>query len=193
MTAVPPPDGQRLGRGRVRIVRADLTTLACDGIVNAANTHLWMGGGVAGAIKRRGGEEIEREAVRQGPIAVGQAVATNAGRLPCRYVIHAATMGQDLATSEAAIAAATRSAFALAERLRLRALAFPALGTGVGGFPVERAARVMLAEAAAHLARAAWPAEVVVALLDDRSYQAFVRALDDVAGGAAPAGPEAPH
>jgi O-acetyl-ADP-ribose deacetylase len=174
-----PPEGHPLGRGRVRVVQGDLTALACDGIVNAANTHLWMGGGVAGAIKRRGGVEIEQEAVRQGPIAVGAAVATSGGRLPCRYVLHAATMGQDLQTSEAAIAAATRSALTLAERLGLQTVAFPALGTGVGGFPVGRAAAVMLAEIAAHLHHADRPAEVVVAVLDDQSYTAFGRALAD--------------
>src|SRR5687767_426537 len=93
----------------VRVVQADITTLAVDAIVNAANSQLWMGGGVAGAIKRAGGEEIEREAVARGPIEVGEAILTSGGRLPARYVIHAATMGTDLVTGDDAIRRSTRA------------------------------------------------------------------------------------
>src|SRR5882672_2678215 len=92
----------------ITVVEGDITRLEVDAVVNAANDHLWMGAGVAGAIKRAGGEEIEREAVAKGPIAVSDAVATGAGRLPARWVIHAAVMGQDLRTSADTIASATR-------------------------------------------------------------------------------------
>ena len=85
---------------RVEVVEGDIAALEVDAIANAANDRLWMGAGVAGALKRAGGEEIEREAVAKGPIPVGDAVATGAGRLPARHVIHAAVMGQDLRTSE---------------------------------------------------------------------------------------------
>jgi len=145
--------------------------------VNAANSHLWMGGGVAGAIKRRGGPEIEQEAMRRGPVPVGEAVATGAGRLPARYVIHAVTMGQDLATGEPSIRAATRSALRLADSLGLRSVALPALGTGVGGFPVDRAAAAMVDEVAAHLSRGSGLSEVVLALVDAPAHAAFVQAL----------------
>ncbi len=137
-----------------------------------------MGGGVAGAIKRRGGAEIEAEAVRRGPLAVGDAVATGAGRLPARYVIHAVTMGQDLRTNEQTVRAATHSALRVAETLRLRSLAFPALGTGVGGFPLDRAAAAMLEETAAHLRAGSALEEVLFALYGEPAYAAFAAALE---------------
>ena len=144
-----------------------------DAIVNAANSALWMGAGVAGAIKRRGGEEIEREAMAKGPIAVGGAVATGAGRLAARYVIHAAAMGPDLITSEEAIRRATNNALRVAEELTVRSIALPALGTGVGGFAIEDCARVMLDEVIAHLERGSSLELVVFALFGAPSYAAF--------------------
>ncbi len=177
-----PLDEYQIGRARIRIVKGDITSLQCDAIVNAANDHLWMGGGVAGAIKRRGGDEIEREAVRQGPIPVGEAVATGAGRLPCRHVIHAVTMDQGLTTSEGAIRSATRSALRLADRLGLESVALPALGTGVGGFPLERAATVMLEEAAAHVSTVDRRVQIIFAVWDDAAHTAFARALRRVHG-----------
>src|SRR5437764_9372930 len=128
------------------VVDGDIAALAVDAIANAANDHLWMGAGVAGAIKRAGGAEIEREAVAKGPVAVGEAVATYAGRLPARWVIHAAVMGQDLVTSEDAIRRATRGALRVADELGAESLALPAFGTGVGGFPLDECARIMVAE-----------------------------------------------
>lgn len=159
------------------MAEVDITTLAVDAIVNAANTHLWMGGGVAGAIKRQGGEEIEREASRQGPIAVGEAVVTGAGRLPARAVIHAATMGPDLVTDERAIRAATRSALVRAAERRFSSIALPALGTGVGGFPLERAAAVMLEEIAAHVRGGTTLQEIVLAVRGAQAREAFIGAL----------------
>jgi O-acetyl-ADP-ribose deacetylase (regulator of RNase III) len=128
----------------VDIVEGDISTEATAAIVNAANNHFWMGAGVAGAIKRRGGDEIEREAMAQGPVTPGECVITSGGRLPARHVIHAAVMGQDLQTSSELIDRATRNALALAETHRLESIAFPAFGTGVGGFPVQDCARIML-------------------------------------------------
>jgi O-acetyl-ADP-ribose deacetylase len=134
----------------LEVVEGDIAALAVDAIANAANDRLWMGAGVAGAIKRAGGVEIEREAVAKGPIAVGDAIATGAGRLPARWVIHAAVMGQDLRTSADAIAAATRRTLEVADELGAESLALPAFGTGVGGFPIDECARLMVAEARAH-------------------------------------------
>src|SRR6476659_10440546 len=88
---------------KLDVVEGDIAALEVDAVANAANTHLWMGAGVAGAIKRAGGGEIEREAIAKGPIAVGDAVATSAGRLPARWVIHGAVMAQDLRTSAALV------------------------------------------------------------------------------------------
>jgi O-acetyl-ADP-ribose deacetylase (regulator of RNase III) len=126
------------------VVEGDITALDVDAIANAANDRLWMGAGVAGAIKRAGGEEIERDAVAKGPVPVGSAVATGAGRLVARYVIHGAVMGQDLRTSAELIEQTTRSCLALADELGCESLALPAFGTGVGGFPLDGCARIMV-------------------------------------------------
>jgi O-acetyl-ADP-ribose deacetylase (regulator of RNase III) len=128
------------------VVEGDIVTLDVDAVANAANDRLWMGAGVAGALKRAGGEEIEHEAVAKGPIAVGDAVVTGAGRLPARWVIHAAVMGQNLRTSAEAIASATRRTLEVADELGAESLALPAFGTGVGGFPLDDCARLMVAE-----------------------------------------------
>jgi len=157
----------------IRVVSGDITGLPVDAIVNAANSHLRMGAGVAGAIKRKGGSSIEDEAVAKGPVAVGEAVVTGAGLLKAGYVIHAAAMGQDLITDEEKVRAATRNALLRAEELRVNSVAFPALGTGVGGLGFEAAARVMISEVRRHLARGSNLAEVVFALFDDEAYNAF--------------------
>ncbi|HEU5211809.1 MAG TPA: macro domain-containing protein [Gaiellaceae bacterium] len=129
---------------KVEVVDGDITQLDVDTIANAANDHLWMGAGVAGAIKRAGGDEIEREAVAKGPIPVGSAVATSGGRLTARHVIHGAVMGQDLRTSTELIARTTRSCLEVADELGARSVALPAFGTGVGGIPVGDCAAAML-------------------------------------------------
>ena len=126
------------------IVEGDISTQDTDAVVNAANNHFWMGAGVAGAIKRRGGDAIEAEAMRQGPVEPGECVITSGGRLAARHVIHAAVMGQDLRTSASLIERATQNSLALADRHGLTSVAFPAFGTGVGGFPLDECARVMI-------------------------------------------------
>lgn len=128
----------------IEIREGDITTFHGDAIVNAANNHLWMGAGVAGAIKRKGGTEIEREAVSKGPIDVGAAVITGAGNLPVRYIIHAAVMGQNLRTDAETIYISTVSALKIASSNNVRSIALPALGTGVGGMPYSVAADAML-------------------------------------------------
>ena len=128
----------------LEVLDGDITALDVDAIGNAANNRLWMGGGVAGAIKRSGGEEIEREAVQLGPIEVGEAVATSAGRLPARWVVHGAVMGQDLQTNAELIRRTTESCLRVADHLGAESLALPAFGTGVGGFPLEECARIMV-------------------------------------------------
>jgi O-acetyl-ADP-ribose deacetylase len=130
----------------IRAARGDITTYAGGAIVNAANNHLILGAGVAGAIARRGGAAIQAECTRHGPIRVGEAALTGAGDLPCRYVIHAAAMG-DEPVSERSIRAATRASLELAAQHKIRDVAFPILGTGVGGFPFRRAVEIMVAVA----------------------------------------------
>jgi O-acetyl-ADP-ribose deacetylase (regulator of RNase III) len=131
---------------RLEILDGDITAQDVDAVVNAANNHFWMGAGVAGALKARAGHEIEQEAMRQGPVAPGQCVITGGGRLAARHVIHAAVMGQDLVTSGELIGTATRNSLALAEQRGLTSIAFPLFGTGVGGYSIADAARVMIDE-----------------------------------------------
>ena len=133
----------------LEVVEGDITALEVDAVANAANNELWMGAGVAGAIKRAGGAEIEQEAVAQAPIDLGQAVATGAGNLRAKHVVHAAVMGQDLETSAELISQATRRTLEVADELGSHSLAMPAFGTGVGGFPIERCAELMVTEARA--------------------------------------------
>jgi O-acetyl-ADP-ribose deacetylase (regulator of RNase III) len=128
----------------LEVVDGDIAALEVDAIANAANNRLWMGSGVAGAIKRAGGEEIEREAMQQGPIEVGEAVATGGGRLPARWVIHGAVMGQDLQTNPDLVRQTTESCLRVADELGAESLALPAFGTGVGGFPLAECARIMV-------------------------------------------------
>jgi O-acetyl-ADP-ribose deacetylase (regulator of RNase III) len=127
----------------IRAATGDITTYAGSAIVNAANNHLILGAGVAGAIARRGGPAIQAECDRHGPIAVGDAAITGAGDLPCRFVIHAAAMG-DEPVSERSIRDATLASLRLAAAHAIGDLAFPVLGTGVGGFPFRRAVAIMV-------------------------------------------------
>jgi O-acetyl-ADP-ribose deacetylase len=160
----------------LELVEGDITALEVDAIANAANNHLWMGAGVAGAIKRTGGEEIEREAVAKGPIEVGDAVATGAGLLKAKHVIHGAVMDQDLRTSAELIERATSSCLEVAEELGCRSVALPAFGTGVGGFPLEECARVMVAAVRAHEPRVL--ETVLFAVFGEEARRAFDSALE---------------
>jgi O-acetyl-ADP-ribose deacetylase (regulator of RNase III) len=159
----------------VEVREGDIAAVAADAIANSANDSLWMGAGVAGAIKRAGGVEIEHEAMAQGPIALGTAVATSAGRLPARWVIHGAVMGQDLRTDGELVARTTRSCLKVADELGCRSLALPAFGTGVGGFPLSECARLMVGEA-----RSFEPAtleRVIFAVFGRDAYDAFSSAV----------------
>jgi len=155
---------------KISVIQGDITEQEVDAIVNAANNHLWMGVGVAGAIKRKGGNEIEKEAMSKGPIPVGEAVVTKAGKLKAKYVIHAAVMGQDLITNEEHIKNAALNSLKRAEELKIKSIAFPAFGTGVGGFPVDECARVMLAEVKDFSKNAKFLKEVRFVLFDKKSY-----------------------
>ena len=135
---------------QLEVKRADITRLEVDAIANAANTELKHGGGVAAAISRAGGPDVQRESDERAPIGLGDAVETTAGQMPCRYVIHAATMELGGPTSAEIIERATRSTLAKAEELGCRSLALVAFGTGVGGFPVDEAARIMVGAARDH-------------------------------------------
>ena len=164
---------------RIEVVQGDISAQEVDAIVNAANNHLWMGSGVAGAIVRRGGREIEADAMRQGPIPVGQAVVTGAGHLPAKHVIHAAVMGQDLHTDADKIRSATTMALRKAEEMKLKSVAFPALGTGVGGFPLDQCAEIMIRVVRERAVHNESVPLVRFVLFDEAAYRLFKRAAPD--------------
>lgn len=163
----------RFGAAKIELYLGDITELEVDAVVNAANNYLRMGAGVAGAIKRRGGLEIEQEAVSKGPIPVGEAVVTGAGKLKATYVIHAAVMGLDFKTNEAKIRKATENALKHAEELKIKSIAFPALGTGVGRFPIQRCAEIMIHTVRKHLKKRTCLERVVFALFSRDAYEQF--------------------
>jgi O-acetyl-ADP-ribose deacetylase (regulator of RNase III) len=163
---------------RLEIADGDLAAEQTDAVVNAANNHFWMGAGVAGALKARGGASIEAEAMALGPVTPGDCVITSAGRLAARHVIHAAVMGQDLQTSAEIIDRATRHALALADDRGLSSLSLPAFGTGVGRFPIDECAAIMIAALRDRAAVAHSLRLVRVVLFGQRAY----RDVAEVAG-----------
>jgi O-acetyl-ADP-ribose deacetylase (regulator of RNase III)/ADP-ribose pyrophosphatase YjhB (NUDIX family) len=158
----------------IKVIQGDITELKVDAIVNAANNKLVMGGGVAGAIKKKGGKIIEDEAVRKGPIEIGQAIVTSAGNLKAKYVIHAATMGLDFETDETKIRDSCCNALRVADELNLNSIAFPALGCGVGGFPHLASAKIMAQEVLKYLR---WQKvslkEIIFCLYDQEAFEIF--------------------
>ena len=160
----------------LHVVRGDITKADTDAIVNAANNEFWMGSGVAGAIKRAGGEVIEQEAMNKGPVMPGEAVFTGAGRLPYKAIIHAAVMGQDLRTSNDLIRKATIAGLNIAEELKLESVAFPAFGTGVGGFPMTACANIMVTAVRGYGNLAQFLKRVQFCLFDELGYKAFTDA-----------------
>ena len=160
-------------KAKIKILRGDLTDQDADAIVNAANNDLSLGGGVAGAIRRKGGPAIQEECIRVGPIPLGEAAVTGGGRLKARYVIHAASMRLGQATTEPNLRASMRASLQRARELGLRTIALPAIGTGIAGFPMDRCAEVMLEEALAHLAGETTLQEVRFVLYDTSAEKIF--------------------
>jgi O-acetyl-ADP-ribose deacetylase (regulator of RNase III) len=163
---------------RIRIEEGDLTDAAVDAIVNAANTDLVLGAGVAGAIRQKGGASVQEECDRHGPIGLGEVALTGAGKLPARCVIHAAVLRLGEPPTEESIRGAARCALALARERGLRSIAFPALGTGVGGFSVQRCAEVLLEETEAHVAEGTSLEEVRFVLFGEPAYRVFEQVRD---------------
>ncbi|MFA5373033.1 MAG: macro domain-containing protein [Candidatus Omnitrophota bacterium] len=164
----------KINNTEIKIVKGDITGFKVDAIVNAANNLLEMGGGLAGAIKRKGGQCIEDEAIKKGPIQVGTAIYTFAGGLPCKYVIHAATMGMDFKTDENKIRKSCKDSLRVAEELKIRSIVFPALGCGVGRFPLAAAAKIMAQEVFRHLNEdACGLEEIIFCLYDEKALAAF--------------------
>jgi O-acetyl-ADP-ribose deacetylase (regulator of RNase III) len=166
----------------LEIAEGDLAAEATDAVVNAANNAFWMGSGVAGALKARGGQAIEAEAMAQGPVEPGQCVITSGGHLAARYVIHAAVMGQDLRTSVTLIEQATRNALQLAAARQLASAAFPAFGTGVGGFPLAECARIMIEAIQAHARTTTSLRRVRLVLFGTPAYHVFAEVAGELLG-----------
>jgi O-acetyl-ADP-ribose deacetylase len=162
---------------RVEVRDTDITELEVEAITNAANTRLAHGGGVAGAISRAGGPEVQRESDEAAPIALGEAVATTAGEMPARWVIHAATMELGGPTSAEIIREATASTLRLADELGARSLALVAFGTGVGGFPLDQAAEIEVEEVNRHIQAGTGLELIVFAVHGQRAHLAFEEAL----------------
>jgi O-acetyl-ADP-ribose deacetylase (regulator of RNase III) len=161
----------------VEVLEVDITRLEVDAIANAANTRLKHGGGVAGAISRAGGSVIQDESDEQAPIRIGEAVETSGGSMPCRWVIHAATMELGGPTSASAIRDATASTLRLADELGARSLALVAFGTGVGGFPLSEAAAIEVEEVRRHLDAGSGLERIVFAVRGDEAREAFQTAV----------------
>jgi O-acetyl-ADP-ribose deacetylase (regulator of RNase III) len=162
----------------IEVRQADITKLEVDAIANAANTELRHGGGVAAAIARAGGRVIQDESDEAAPIGLGDAVETSAGEMPAKWVIHAATMELGGPTSAEVIRRATASTLARADELGAKSLGLVAFGTGVGGFPIEQAARIEIEEVRRHLDAGSGVERVVFAVFGEEARQAFEEALE---------------
>ncbi|HUN62482.1 MAG TPA: macro domain-containing protein [Candidatus Sulfotelmatobacter sp.] len=175
---------------RIVIQQGDITEMDTDAIVNAANNDLLLGAGVAGAIARKGGDTIQKECNEIGSIPIGYAAITGGGKLKARYVIHAASMGLGgERTTAKSLRTSTAHSLRLAADRKLKSIAFPAVGTGVSGFPVEECAQIMLREAAEHWNGETSVETVYFVLFDERTRDVFQRTWDklkkELAAGAA--------
>ena len=167
-------------RDKVRISQGDITECALDAIVNAANNDLMLGAGVAGAIRRKGGPAIQQECDRIGPIPVGEAAVTTGGKLKAKFVIHAASMQLGGRTSEENLRASTRNSLRRASERKLESLAFPAIGTGIAGFPLDRCAQVMLEEVRDHLRGETSVKLVELVLFDRLAFDSFGKVFNSM-------------
>lgn len=158
---------------KIVLLQGDLTEMDTDAIVNAANNDLQLGGGVAGAIRRKGGEQIQRECDSIGSVPVGGAAITSGGGLRARHVIHAASMQLGGATTAQALRSSTAHSLRIAAQNNLKTIAFPAVGTGIAGFPMRECAEIMLAEAQKHLQSATSLEQIKFVLFDKKSLKVF--------------------
>jgi O-acetyl-ADP-ribose deacetylase len=164
-------------RDKIFLLQGDLTEMDVDAIVNAANNDLQLGGGVAGAIRRKGGDSIQRECDAIGGIPVGGAAITGSGKLRARHVIHAASMQLGGATTARALRSSTAHSLQIAAERGLRTIAFPAVGTGIAGFPISECARIMLREVAEHLKKPTSLEKVYFVLFDAAALTEFEKTL----------------
>jgi O-acetyl-ADP-ribose deacetylase len=168
-------------RSKIVIRQGDITEAEVDAIVNAANNDLKLGAGVAGAIRTKGGPSIQQECDELGPVRLGEAVITGGGNLPARYIIHAASMRLGGRTTEPSLREATRNSLLRAKEKGLESIAFPAIGTGIAGFPLDRCAEIMGAEVRDHLTGETSLKRVEFVIFDKPSLYVFQHAFAKVA------------
>jgi O-acetyl-ADP-ribose deacetylase (regulator of RNase III) len=166
---------------QILFLKGDITDLAVDAIVNAANTDLILGAGVAGAIRRKGGPRIQEECARLAPVPLGGAAVTTGGNLKALYVIHAASMHLGGSASAESLRAATRNALERAEEKSFHTIAFPAIGTGIAGFPMEECARIMIGAVLNHVKSRTTLEKVYFVLFDDDSLNVFQKVYKEMA------------
>jgi O-acetyl-ADP-ribose deacetylase len=164
-------------KAKVILQQGDITDAGVEAVVNAANTHLQLGAGVAGAIRRKGGPTIQQECDAIGPISLGEAATTSGGQLKARYVIHAASMHLGGLTTEGSLRDATVHSLKRAVEKQLTSIAFPAIGTGIAGFPLDRCAQIMLEEVRMHLTSQTTLQRILFVLFDDAALKVFQRTL----------------
>lgn len=167
-------------KGRIVLREGDITQEEVDAVVNAANSGLRLGAGVAGAIRAQGGPSIQEECDRIGPIRVGEAAVTGAGALPARFVIHAASMPPGGRASEESVRASMRASLECARERGCRSIAVPAIGAGIAGFPLQRCAEILLEEARRHLEGETSLEEVRFVLFGEPALRVF-EMVDDAA------------
>lgn len=167
---------------RIHFHKGDITEMAVDAIVNAANTDLALGAGVAGAIRRKGGPRIQEECDRIGPIDLGGAAVTTGGNLKALYVIHAASMRLGGRTTADSLRQSVRNTLERAEEKAFKSIAFPAIGTGVAGFPMEEYARIMIEEVQNHLKSRTSLEDIYFVLYDDAALRTFEQVYKQLQG-----------
>jgi O-acetyl-ADP-ribose deacetylase (regulator of RNase III) len=166
----------------LKLVEGDIVLLDVEAVVNAANSSLILGGGVAGAIRSHGGPSIQEECNRIGPIQVGEAVATNAGNLKAKYVIHAAGPVSGEGEEDEKLRNATLNSLEIAEEKKIKDIAFPAISTGIFGFPLQRCSEIMLEAAKEFLEKHDYPQEIIFCLYGAGAYSVFEKTLEELTG-----------
>ena len=177
---------QAVADRKIRLIEGNIALVEADAVVNAANKSLILGGGVAGAIRRFGGPSIQEECSRIGPIEVGGAVMTGAGDLKARHVIHAAGPVYGEGDEDSKLERATLGSLRLAGNHKLKTIAFPAISSGIFGFPIRRCSEVMLRTTLMFMESSALPAEVIFCLYGDEAYQVFANTLEALTAPHAP-------
>lgn len=160
---------------RIHILKGDLTAMNVDAIVNAANNDLVLGGGLAAAIRKKGGPDIQKECNKHGAVSIGEAAITGGGKLKAHYVIHAASMSFSVTTTDKSLRDSTLNSLKRAEEMHLQSIAFPAIGTGIAGFPVQRCADIMLDIFITYKKRNSSIKDIYMVLYDDETCRVFLK------------------